>query len=233
VARQLFCVACVIAGFCGNAATAAAPISTTAESLLQEMLATYQTAKSYSDSGVCSVRPNDSSVALHYAFKTWFARPLHFRFDRLEKKNYGKIREVRVVMWSDGKNNYNWESTSDQTENVPDIKKAMWGFGGDIHHVPALLEARYAGPHRLSDLSSPVLKGEEVFEGTDCYHVQGGWSGDLFNVWLGKSDHLVRKILAQYPTLSVEEIHRHIIVDAKISEDIFYFVPPSPPAGGN
>ena len=119
-------ITCVVAGLCDYAARAAVPNGTTAESLLHEMLATYQTAKSYSDNGVFLVHPNGSTALLEVRFNTWFARPMHFRFDSLQKKNYGKIPEVHLVMWSNGKDHYNWESTSNRIEKITDVKKAMW-----------------------------------------------------------------------------------------------------------
>jgi hypothetical protein len=61
----------------------------------------------------------------------------------------------------------------------------------------------------------------------DCYHLEGdGKGGRHFDLWLGKSDYLIRKVQTTYPDFSTEEIHRGIAINQPISPEMLRFTPP-------
>ena len=98
-------------------------------------------------------------------------------------------------------------------------------FGTYAYHIPTLLEASYGAGRRLQDLTEPQIVGEEVFENVPCSRVRGYWEGDTYEVWLGKEDHLVHKIVAIYSDHELEEIHRAIALDQPIPKETFRFAP--------
>ncbi|MBA2431208.1 MAG: DUF2092 domain-containing protein [Chthoniobacterales bacterium] len=195
----------------------------TAESLLQQMVAAYSSARSYSGTTFVRYLNADGSERFHVAFKIWFLRPSSIRLDAESKKEGALPR--REVLWSDGATIRTW-STGKPVVAQSKIKIAGSGmFGTYAYHVPTMLEESYAGTRRLHELSAPMLAGDEIVEGVDCYHIRGGWEGDEYEVWLGKEDHLVRKITATYSDHQLEEIHREVSLNAEIAPDVFRFAP--------
>lgn len=196
----------------------------TAGSILQEMAATYAAAQSYSDTSVAKYRNPDGTDRLGVDFRIWFARPSSFRIDALSKSPSGTTPR-REVIWSEGAVTRAW-ATDRPVRNLAKVQIAGSGmFGTYAYHLPTLLEANYGGESRLNTLSQPTLAGEERFEDVDCYRIRGGWDGDPYEVWVGKADHLLRKIVAKYKDHELEEIHRNIAVNQPIPKEIFRFVP--------
>ena len=196
----------------------------TAEALLQKMAATYAEAQSYSDHSVANYRNPDGSERLKVEFRTWFARPAHFRIDAQSTRPGGGTPR-REVMWSDGTTARSWASDKPVTSR-PKVQLAGSGmFGTYAYHVPTLLEASYGGPKRLHEMVSPVLEGEENFEGVDCYRIRGQWQGGEYQLWLGKPDAVVRKLVAKYRDHEMEEIHREVAVNTPLSLEVFRFAP--------
>jgi len=204
----------------------------TAEALMQRMAAAYAEAHSYSDTSVANYRNLDGSERLTVQFRTWFARPAHFRLDATSTRAGGGTPR-REVMWSDGKMTRSWASDKPVT-NRPKVQFVGSGmFGTYAYHVPTLLDASFGGTKRLHEMTAPTLAGDENFEGTDCYRIRGEFQGSPYEVWLGKADHLVRKLVAKYADHEMEEIHRDVVLNSAVSLEVFHFAPEleaAPPA---
>lgn len=195
----------------------------TAAALLEEMEKTYAAVQSYADKSSALYRNRDESERLQVEFQIWFERPSNFRVDA-ESKTPGSTDTRREVLWADGVITRSW-STDKPVANLPKVQIARSGmFGTYAYHVPTLLDSNY-GSRRLNELSEPQLAGEEVFEEVDCHLIRGKWDGDTYEVWLGKEDHLVHKIMATYADHTLEEIHREITIDQPIAKDVFRFAP--------
>lgn len=188
------------------------------------MATTYAEAHSYSDTSVANYRNLDGSERLNVQFRTWFARPAHFRIDASSTPPGGATPR-REVMWSDGKMARSWASDKPVSTRPKIQFVGSRMFGTYAYHVPTLLDASYGGTKRLHDLISPTLAGEENFEGTDCYRIRGEFQGSPYELWLGKPDHLVRKLVAKYRDHEMEEIHRGIALNSAISLEVFRFAP--------
>jgi len=196
----------------------------TAGALLQKMASTYAEAHSYTDNSVANYRNPDGSERLAVEFKTWFARPAHFRIDAKSTRPGGGTPR-REVMWSDGSMARSWASDK-PVSSRPKVQLAGSGmFGTYAYHVPTLLDASFGGTKRLHDMTSAELAGEENFEGTDCYRIRGEFQGSPYELWLGKADHVVRKLIAKYRDHEMEEIHREINLNSAISLKVFRFAP--------
>ncbi|HEX8679876.1 MAG TPA: DUF2092 domain-containing protein [Chthoniobacterales bacterium] len=196
----------------------------TAEAILLQMESTYAGLRSYRDTSTAQFRNPDGSEGTHAEFKIWFSRPKFFRIDATTRRS-ADAKPVREVMWFDGETARMW---STRTPVVTRTKIQLAGskmFGTYAYHVPTLLEASYAGPRRLHQLGSPTLAGDEAIDGVDCYHLSGEWQGDPYEVWIGKEDHLVRKIAANYKGYVMEEVHRDITTNQPMDMSAFRFAP--------
>jgi hypothetical protein len=195
----------------------------TAEQLLRQMEAAYAAAGTYSDTSVARYLNPDGTERFHVDYKIWFARPSRMRIDATSKREGFLPR--REVLWSDAATIRMW-GTGKPVVARAEVKLAGSGmFGTYAYHVPTLLDASYASALRLHELSSPTLAGEEEFEGVPCWRIRGDWAGDAYEVWIGKADNMVRKIVATYADHQLEEIHREIALDAPIGPEVFRFAP--------
>ena len=215
---------CVVVLFTTRMVAEAQEPAPSAASILQQMTAAYAAVQSYSDNSFAKYRNSDGSERLDVAFRIWMARPHGFRVDAQNRRPDGTAGR-REVMWTDGSAVRTW-STGKAVATRAKVQLAGSGmFGTYAYHVPTMIEPEYGASRRLADLSSPTVTGEEVFEGTDCYRVRGDWQGDTYEVWIGKSDHLVRKIFATYADHQLEEIHREIAINEPIALGTFRFAP--------
>ena len=223
-----FLGAILIAGHAAGQTPAAVP---DAAALLREMEQTYAAAKSYADTSTATYRNRDGTEHLAVTFRIWFARPTDFRVDA-ESKRPGTKEPRREVLWSTGAITRTW-ATDKAVASLPKVKIAKTGmFGTYAYHVPTLLEASFGSGRRLHDLSEPQIVGEDVFENVPCHRVRGQWEGDTYEVWLGKDDLLVHKIVATYTDHELEETHRKIALDQPIPKETFRFAPELELIGG-
>lgn len=196
----------------------------TAEAILQQMESTYVKTRSYRDTSSAQFRNPDGSEGARVDYKIWFSRPRFFRIDATTLKEAG-AKPTREVMWFDGEMARMWSTTSPVVTRTKIQLAGSKMFGTYAYHIPTLLETSYAGPRRLHQLGSPTLAGEETVDGIECHRIRGDWLGDPYEIWIGKADHLVRKIVANYKGYIMEELHREITVDQPMDMSVFRFAP--------
>ncbi|MEP6955201.1 MAG: DUF2092 domain-containing protein [Chthoniobacterales bacterium] len=200
-------------------------VTATAPAVLQKMVESYAALTSYSDHNSVLYRNADGSERLQVEFRIWLVRPSSFRVDAESKSPAGGAVPRREVIWTDGGAVRSWVSGKAVTTK-PKVQLAGSGmFGTYAYHVPTLLEPSYAKGQRLEEMASPTLAEDETLEGVECFHLQGMFNGDPYEIWIAKTDHLVRKIHAKYHDHELDEIHREIVVNQPIARDIFYFAP--------
>jgi outer membrane lipoprotein-sorting protein len=195
------------------------------ELILQQMLAAYSDAQTYSDRSTVRYLNPDGSERLKVDVRILLARPVAFRIDATTTSPQGGKMPRREVLWTDGSAVRTW-ATDKPVQTRPKVQLVgSRMFGTYAYHVPTLLEAKYGGAKRLVNLDSPKLVGVENFEGVECYRVSGGFNGDPYEIWIGRADHLIRKIHAKYRDHQMEEIHRDIAVNQPIAFGDFRFRP--------
>jgi outer membrane lipoprotein-sorting protein len=202
-----------------------------AESLLRRMAEAYASAKSYSDTGVVFHYHKERRDPSSTAFRIVFVRPDHLRFEMTNNVGSHHLPEEYSVLWSDGRSTCSWSQSDHQIKTNGDVLAGISGFTGisgrSVHNIPSLLQKDFGWQEYLYEISSPRALGDEVFEKTNCYRIQGRGTGNRqFEIWLGKSDYLIRKIRTTYPDWQAEEIHRNIAIDQQISPDMLTFTPP-------
>jgi hypothetical protein len=219
---HLCAISCAVLLAAPRLAHAQEPAPAAAE-LLQRMASAYAAAQSYADKSFARYTNPDGTERFHVDYRIWFARPSRMRIDA-ESKREGFLPR-REVLWSDATTIRMWAPGKPVTARA-EVKLAGSGmFGTYAYHVPTLLDASYGGAQRLHEITSPALGGEEEWEGTPCWRITGDWLGDKYEVWLGKADHLVRRIVARYKDHQLEEIHREIVVDSPVAPEVFRFAP--------
>jgi hypothetical protein len=224
----------LVSGFaCGTLHLHAQAPDSVAESLLHRMAGAYALLNSYSDSGVVyhynhGTRDPDST-----RFRIFFVRPDLFRFEMTNNVGSPYFPEDYKVLLSDASQSRSWWQSNPQITTNSDVISGIGGFTGissrSVHNIPSLLQTNFGWQEVLDELSSPRLLGHEPVNGTDCYHLQGVGRGDRqFEVWIGKTDYLVRKVRTNYPEFFDEEIHDEITINQKISSETFNFTPGQP-----
>ena len=202
-----------------------------AETLLRRMTDAYASTKSYSDNGVVfhfhkSKRDPDSTP-----FSIVFLRPDHLRFEMTNGVGSPYLPQTRSVLWSDGNSAQTWDESSQEVRTSRDAVRQISCFTGissrSVHNVSSLLQKNFGWQEYLYQISSPRVVGEELFGGTNCYRIEGrGRAMRQFEIWIGKTDYLIRKIRTTHPDWQDEEIHENIVINQQISTTVFTFTPP-------
>jgi hypothetical protein len=138
-----------------------------------------------------------------------------------------------AVFWSNGIKTYFWMGTRGPVQTNLSVIQGISGLTGisyrSAHNIPSLLQTNFAWQERLFEISSPKVLGGEVFEKTDCYRIQGAGRGKReYEIWIGKSDYLLRKIKTTYPGSWDEEVHQDIRLDQQVSADNLILPPAKP-----
>ncbi|HEV2912142.1 MAG TPA: DUF2092 domain-containing protein [Pyrinomonadaceae bacterium] len=197
------------------------------------MAENYATCSSYQDTGVVETTHHEafSGRIQKMPFKIYFKRP---NLLRVEWVDYFPWEDGRTkIIWSNGKETFNyWEPDRyEKDESLSlGIASATGISSGAAHTIPSLLLEEIGG-FLLTELSDLSLVGEEVFENELCYRISGKHpSGDVYELWIGKRDFLLRKEKTQtnytdYYTIE-EQIHRNIKINGPIPAETFNFKPP-------
>src|SRR6185295_17326207 len=101
---------------------------------------------------------------------------------------------------------------------------------GTVRTVADLLLPDELGPSTLDALTKVSLLGEEVFEGIRCYRIKATEGDESTELWIGKSDFLLRKLRRERKhgdeLVIKEEMRRNIQVDHPVAENVFNYKPP-------
>lgn len=202
-----------------------------AESLLKRMARAYGSARSYTDSGEVYTYQNGVRDSASTRFRIHFVRPDRLRFEMLQNIGSPYQPQRYTMIWSDGNWTYSWEQGYPRVATSRDVTAVIAQFTGvsgrAVHNIPSLLQANFGGQEYLYRISSPKVLGEDVFEETDCYRIQGKGRGErLLEIWVGKSDHLIRKVRTTYSDSSREEVHHGIAINQPVSPLMLSFTPP-------
>jgi outer membrane lipoprotein-sorting protein len=206
-----------------------------AKEILENMFKAYSRFASYQDEGILITTKDEATGGTieKMPFKTFYKRPDLFRF---EWTDYAITKLGRTkVIWSNGKEAFTyWEP--DNYEKEKSLSMAVAGATGitsqTVNTVHDLLIQEEFESSRLKHMVNVSLVGEEEFEGVSCYRIKGVEGDEPFDLWIGKTDFLLRKLRRESKiddTLWIyEEIRRKIQVDQPIAEVVFNYKPPIP-----
>jgi len=214
---------CLIAGCTSVRAfgSAASEHDPSPQQLLALMAQTYQTSRSYRDTGV-------ATIALPFGteerpFRTAFVRPDKFRFEFADR---GK----RYILWRSGSQVRTWWDLDRGVQTVDSLEIAVAGATGvsarTAHTIPALLMPNEIGGRRLSELSSLSRLPDEAVGPTPCYRIQGHVAGSTQTIWLEKTSYLVRRIEEVLPPgLGTRTTAYYPVLNDSIADDLLAFMP--------
>jgi hypothetical protein len=221
---------------CSTAPTAKKPPvaqahNPSAESLLKRMARAYGSARSYTGSGEVYDYHNGVRDSTSIRFRIHFVRPDRLRFEMTQNVGSPYQPERYAVIWSDGNWTYGWEQSYPRVATSRDVTSVIAQYTGvsgrAVHNIPSLLQANFGWQEYLDKITWPEVLGEEVFEKTDCYRIRGRGRGErLFEIWIGKSDYLIRKVRTVYLDFASEEIHRGITINQPVAPLMLSFTPP-------
>jgi hypothetical protein len=208
-----------------------------AKSILKRMAQTYTSAKSYADSGVVYTYHKGVRAPASLSFRIHYLRLDHLKFEMTQNIGSPHFPERYTVMWYDGNATSYWEREYPRIVTSHNVTSTIAQFTGtssrSIHNVPSLLQKNFGWQEYLYELTSPSVLGEEVFAHADCYRVQGMGQGERrFELWIGKSDYLIRKIKTTYSDFYNEELHQGIEINRPIPAEMVTFSPPPPSSYG-
>ena len=206
-----------------------------ATSILNNMFRVYSRSTSYQDEGILvTTRDEPTGGTIEkMPFKTFFKRPNLFRF---EWTDYGATKLGRTKMiWFDGKQAFTyWEP--DYYEKEESLNLAIAGVSGvsdeAVNTVSDLLMPDRTTRSTLKKLVNVSVLGEEIFEGVRCYRIKGKEGNSSLELWIGKTDFLLRKLRKESKYENQLRIHeetrRKILLDRSIGEVVFNYKPPIP-----
>ncbi len=203
-----------------------------APSVLAKMAETYAGLRSYQDSG--SVRYGILGTEQEVTFKTAFVRPNGFRFEWISHHPFAPLKFVktRSVVRFDGAKAYTWnkfylkEATERQDESLSLAVAGATGVSaGSAHRIATLLIPDLwkdgAFGSSMSKLGDAKVVGTEVLDGVDCYRVSGSHRNERMDLWIGRSDYLLRKVEHQLMGSKNVELHQSLVVNQEVSPALF------------
>jgi hypothetical protein len=182
------------------------------------------------DIGIVQLRSGSGStgnVKILNSFSTYFARPEFYRF---QWKVNDETDSGWHVIWTAGNYFSTLNANGDREFEIDGritIARAAAVTRGASQTVAALLSGTVRG-FRVSEMEQVSLVKQVKFEGEDCYVVRGHHPlGLAIDVWIGKSDFLLRKIRQVNGDGSYqEEIRRNIKIDVPLPSKIFQYKSP-------
>ena len=206
-----------------------------ATGVLNNMFRVYARFASYQDEGTLVLTSEEATGGRieKMPFKTFFKRPNLFRFEWTEF-TITKLGRTKVI-WFNGKEAFSyWEP--DEYEKADSLQLAVAGATGishgAVHTVSDLLMPDQLGASPLKRIVNVSLLGEDAVEGVLCYRIKATQGDNPLELWVGKTDFLIRKRRQEMKLGDIlwitEETRRKVQVDHSIPELVFNYKPPIP-----
>lgn len=193
------------------------------DEILQTVAATYAWVSSFESSG--TQRGGSATMPISIAFNLWFRRPSHFRMEWASSFMPHRRQPAYYVVWENEAGAFSYWDVHAAITPKRDLALALAGptgvMLGSPAHIPALLTSK-ATAVKLTELRGALLSGEEEFEGVQCWRIEGTRGSFAYELWIGREDFLIRKIVSRQPSRgATEEVHRNIRINGLIADEIF------------
>jgi len=192
--------------------------------VMRQVIETYHSLSTYADKGTSIAR----STSVNYAveFKTLFKRPARLRFEWTNERSEPSGLKQHGLIWSDGTNA--WASYSfrgNKLEPKKDLDLAVAGATGaslgTAHRIPRLLTDDVSG-RRLDEIQDLKILGNATADGVECVVLVGHYASvQECKIWVGRADHLIRRIEERSQAMMREEARTQIIVNQEIPDSRF------------
>ncbi len=195
----------------------------TAISVLEKVKDIYSSLESYSDSGIAKNKVETSK------FETKYVRSNLFSFSWISELDTIPPNINHSAIWSDGLGVYSCyrfnKKNSSGIEKEETISRAIAGATGislgAAFRIPTLLGL--TGKSNGMFIKNPVLIGETYIDGILCYHIKGEGRTELqeLDLFISKSDFLIRKHVRATPVGLTEILYRSVSVNANLASSDF------------
>lgn len=201
-----------------------------AHQIIKKMGDIYRSCSSYQDSGLVQKIPSDPSdkFNIQKKFRTYFVRPDLFRFE-WEEEIHSTQKTYFYAVCKNGEETYTFSSLSGKKRKENNLEQAISAntgvSSGGIRTVPFML-IKQERSSILNGLVNENLIGEESLDGVRCYVLKAEHekSGKEIELWIGKNDLLLRKLIRKFSSEDYwEELHKNIKLDHNIPKEIFNF----------
>jgi outer membrane lipoprotein-sorting protein len=216
----------VIAAGCDSAEPKRSP----AEELMHQVVQTYRTLTAYQDEGVVLSYWADRPEPDEMHFETYFRKPADLRFEWIQ-------RESQSVVWSNRRGTFSyWDGRPEKISNESSLGSAIQGSTGvsqgAITTIPGLIVGRDRVIWSVEDVHDLSLLEPAESEGIPCVRMRGILRGSRVEIWIGRDDFLIRRIVTTRPPDKLgrklprsEEIRRNLEFNHSIPDAAFEFTP--------
>jgi hypothetical protein len=209
-----------------------------ADELVQRVVETYRRLGSYQDEGVVLSYWVNKPGPDELHFKTYFRKPGDFRFEWVRHHPSPKLRHIKSlsVVWSNSQGTFSYWDSHPAIETAASLGSAIAAHTGvsqgAITTIPGLIVGRDMVIWSVEDVHDLSLLEPADFEGTPCVRVRGTLRRASVDLWIGRDDLLIRRIVTTYPPDFIggelpksEEIRRNVKFDESIPDGTFTFTP--------
>jgi VWFA-related protein len=185
-----------------------------AKEILTKVASVYASCRSYSDEGVISTAGLGSSAS---HFRTTFSRPDTLGFELWQGT------QKPWVVWKKGDEIGNWKPEGPVGRPASfDNALGQMAFnsrGSSLLIPPLLLPSLFRISDAFALIVDPRVTGEDKVDGLEAYRVGGTLSGDQIELWIDKTDYLIRKVVST-ATLGTQQFESTIKYKPKLNSDI-------------
>jgi len=201
--------------------------------IMRQIVDTYRSLLTYADKGRSIVRL--SSVNYTVEFETVFKRPARLRFNWTVQSSAIPAHKQHALIWSDGTKAWALYSfRGNKLEQKDDLGLAVAGATGaswrTAHDIPRLLTDDIRG-FRLDEMRDLKMVGNHTIDNVDCVVLAGGYGYQSeraghyaineCKIWVGREDHLIRRIERRSEKSVQEEIRTQIVINKDIPDSKF------------
>jgi hypothetical protein len=233
--RILVAVASLFAAAsCGSSEPDRSP----AEELMDQVVETYRTLTAYHDEGVVLSYWKHTPAPGELHFKTDFRKPGDFRFEWVLHHPYPELRDVESqhVVWSNRHGTFSYWDQRPKISKASSLGSAIQGSTGvsqgAITTIPGLIVGRDRVIWSVEDVHDLSLLEPAEFEGIPCVRLRGILGDARVEIWIGRDDFLIRRIITTYPPHHLdgklprsEEIRRNLEFNHSIPDATFELAP--------
>lgn len=192
----------------------------------------YAALMTYQDHG--SVRYQIMGSDQEVAFETNFVRPDLFRFEWSKGHPFPPLRHLvtRSAIWRNAEGAFTWTrypgeaATMRKDESLRlSVAGATGVSSGSAHTIATLLMPDLWNDEPFGrsvlDLEAPQLAGDEAIDGVAVRCVRGLQRKEPMELWIGKDDYLVRRVVTTRARFTAIEDRGGILVDAALPSSRF------------
>jgi hypothetical protein len=202
----------------------------TAQQIIEQSVAAYESCNSYLDSGRVQILfiTSQGRRTVVRPFTTAFVRPSAFRFEFQDR--LGEYEWTQYIVWRQDAAIKSWYSITPGVRDFDNLSLAIAGAtgvsGGSANRIPSLLMPDLFRGSVIKSLTGLKLAGEEQVEGKAVYKIEGqNHRGGAVTLWIDKQRMLILQVFekATIPGMGRTadfETETTTFYDPQINEDV-------------